>query len=154
MSATTTRHLIPALAPLYDKATPVFETLLRVVVGGFLVPHGAQKLFGAFGGYGLTGTAGFMESLGFAPGILFAALVGGVEFFGGILLAIGLLTRPAAVAATIVLAVAAISVHLSKGFFMQTGGIEFSALWTFAAAYFAFRGAGPYSVDAKIGREI
>ena len=148
------RPIIPALAPLYDKATPIFETLLRVVVGGFLIPHGAQKLFGAFGGYGIEGTGKFMESLGFAPGFLFAGLVGGVEFFGGILLAIGLLTRPVAVAVTIVLAVAALSVHLSKGFFAGQGGIEFAALWTFAAAYFAFRGAGPYSVDAKIGREF
>jgi uncharacterized membrane protein YphA (DoxX/SURF4 family) len=62
------------------------------------------------------------------------------------MLAVGLLTRP-------MLAVA-ISLHLPKGFFAGGGGVEFTARWTVALAYFAFQGAGPYSVDAKIGREV
>lgn len=149
-----TRYYIPALASVYAGFTPLAEALLRVVVGGFLVPHGAQKLFGAFGGYGLAGTGGFMESLGFTPGVLFAFLVGFVEFVGGIAIAIGFLTRPFALAATGVLLVAAVSVHLANGFFNQAGGWEFAGLWTIAALYFAVRGGGRYSVDAKLGREF
>mgnify|MGYP006430465649 CR=1 FL=1 len=74
---------------------------LRFGLGIVMAAHGSQKLFGSFGGYGLQGTAGFFEnSLGMKPGILFAALAGGTEFFGGLLLIIGLATRPAAARST------------------------------------------------------
>ena len=150
-SPSSSRLAIPALGGIYASA-PFFEALLRFVVGAFLVPHGAQKLFGAFGGYGIGGTAGFMESLGFTPGVLFAVLVGAVEFFGGILIAIGFLTRPAALAAAIMLFVAALSVHW--GAFFAPEGIEYPVLWAVAALFFAVKGASAYSVDAALGKEI
>ena len=75
-------------------------TVLRIFVGVIFAAHGAQKLFGMFGGYGLAGTAQYMESLGLAPGQLMAILAGGTEFFGGLALIIGLLVRPAALGLT------------------------------------------------------
>jgi putative oxidoreductase len=80
--------------------------VLRVPVGIIFAAHGAQKLFGWFGGYGLTGTAGWLESIGLAPGLLMALLAGGAEFFGGLALILGLLTRPAAFALSIAMLVA------------------------------------------------
>ena len=70
---------------------------VRLGAGVIFAAHGAQKLFGWFGGYGLEGTAGWMESIGLAPGTLMAALAGGAEFFGGLLLIAGFLVRPSAV---------------------------------------------------------
>lgn len=153
MSDTSSQKLIiPALGGLYAGGTPLFEAVLRAVVGLWMVPHGAQKLFGMFGGGGISGTAGFFSQIGLEPAVLMAVLAGGTEFFGGILLAIGLLTRPAAVAICILLLVAIFSVHIGNGFFMQTGGFEYASLWFFAALYFVFRGGNRYSVDAKLGR--
>ncbi|SHE76559.1 putative oxidoreductase [Kaistia soli DSM 19436] len=144
--------IVPALGGLYSRATPVFEALLRVAVGLWMVPHGAQKLFGLFGGGGISGTAGFFSQIGLEPAVPLVILAGLGEFVGGLLLAIGLFTRPAAVATTIVLAVAVMSVHIGNGFFAQAGGFEYPALWFFASLYFVFRGANQYSVDAKLGR--
>ena len=145
---------VPALDGLYARATPIFETVLRVVVGGFLMPHGAQKLFGLFGGYGIEGTAGFFAQIGLQPAVPLAILAGLGEFVGGFFLAIGFLTRPAAIVTSFLLAVAIFSVHIGKGFFMADGGFEYAALWFFATLYFVFRGGNEYSVDAKIGRSF
>lgn len=148
-------RLIPAAAGLTDALSPFVEPGLRVVTGLFLMPHGAQKLFGWFGGPGLGGTAGYFGSkLGLEPGILFAGLAGGVEFFGGLLIVLGLLTRPAAAAATVLLLVATIKVHLPAGFFIFNGGYEYALMWACLVAAFAIRGGGHYSLDAKIGREF
>ena len=73
--------------------------ILRVPVGLILAAHGAQKLFGWFGGNGLVGTAQWLSSMGMEPGLLMAVLAGGAEFFGGLALVLGLMTRPAALAA-------------------------------------------------------
>ncbi|WP_029075828.1 DoxX family protein [Kaistia adipata] len=152
MTDTTSEKLIvPAFGGVYA-ATPVFEALLRFVVGFWLVPHGAQKLFGLFGGGGISGTAGFFSQIGLEPAVLMATLAGAGEFFGGLLLAIGFLTRPAALVSAVILAVATLTVHLGNGFFMSNGGFEFASLWFFAALYFVFKGGNEYSVDAKLGR--
>ena len=98
---------------------------LRVVAGVIFAAHGAQKLFGWFGGYGLEGTAGWMASIGLEPGLLMAAMAGGAEFFGGLLLIVGLLVRPAALILAITMAVAIVTVHLSNGLFMSNNGYEF-----------------------------
>ena len=77
--------IIPVLEPLYQKLAPFGAPLIRVSAGLMLMPHGAQKLFGWFGGYGLEGTAGFFAGdLGLEPGIFWAALVASTEFFGGL----------------------------------------------------------------------
>lgn len=151
---TTARPLIPALGPPYAALSGISEALLRVAAGAFLIPHGAQKLFGAFGGYGLEATGEFFATqLGFANGFLAALAAGSIEVFGGLLLALGLLTRPVAAAITVFLAVAA-TFHLGSGFFWSAGGWEYPALWALVALHFALRGGRRYSLDRLIGREI
>src|SRR5512146_1204069 len=106
---------------------------LRVPVGIILMAHGAQKLFGAFGGYGLEGTGKFMASLGLPAGYLMALLAGSAEFFGGMALLIGLLVRPAAAVVGFTMLVAIFSVHISHGLFMSNNGYEY-ALSLFAVS--------------------
>jgi len=88
---------------------------LRIPVGIIFVAHGAQKLFGAFGGYGLEGTGQFMDSIGLNPGYMMALLAGSAEFFGGLALLFGLLVRPAAATLAFAMVVAILAVHIDKG---------------------------------------
>ncbi|MEL6479452.1 MAG: DoxX family protein [Pseudomonadota bacterium] len=153
-TTTENTQVIPALKPIYGALDQVAEAGLRVAAGLFLVPHGMQKLFGWFGGYGLEATGQFFETqLGFANGYLAALAAGSVEVFAGLALALGLFTRVSALAVTVLLAVAA-SVHLGAGFFWTNGGWEYPALWAIVAALFVVKGGGRYSVDRAIGREI
>jgi putative oxidoreductase len=150
-----TRPLVPVLGRLEQALSPFAEPLLRLIAGLMLVPHGAQKLFGWFGGYGLEGTGQFFASkLGLEPGILMAGLAGSVEFFAGLALAIGLLTRPAAGAVAFMMVVAIATAHWNAGFFNTNGGYEFALLWGVVAAFYVVRGGGRYSIDRLIGREI
>ncbi len=123
---------------------------LRLPVGIIFVAHGAQKLFGAFGGYGLEGTSQFMASVGLTPGYLMATLAGGAEFFGGLALIAGLLVRPAAVALAFAMAVAIFAVHLDKGLFMANNGYEFGLALFAATVSLLFSGAGKLSADHLI----
>ncbi|MFT5924801.1 MAG: putative oxidoreductase [Paraglaciecola sp.] len=120
---------------------------VRVGAGVIFTAHGAQKLFGWFGGYGLEGTAGWMESIGLAPGTLMAALAGGAEFFGGLLLIAGLLVRPAAVVLAITMLVAIVTVHFQNGLFMSNNGYEFGLALLVISMGLALRGAGSLSID-------
>jgi putative oxidoreductase len=125
--------------------------ILRLVVGLTLAAHGAQKLLGWFGGYGIAGTGQFMEQLGFRPGRLHAAQAGLAELLGGLFLAAGFLT-PAAVAALVaVMWVAAVSVHVKKGFFAHNGGYEYTLVLGGAALGLAFTGPGALSLDQALG---
>ena len=147
--------IVPALKPLYAKLSQLSYPLIRAATGLMLMPHGAQKLFGWFGGYGLEGTGGFFsQSLGLEPGLFWAALVGGVEFFGGLLLVLGLLTRPAALAVATLMAVAVLKVHLPNGFFWTSGGYEYPLLWGLIALAIAFKGGAELSLDRALGREF
>jgi len=84
-SSASTRLIVPALKPLYDSLSGVSYPMIRFFTGLVLMPHGAQKLFGWFGGNGLEATAGFFaQNLGLTPGIFWAGLVGATEFFGGV----------------------------------------------------------------------
>ena len=151
----STRLIVPALQPLYGSLSRISYPMIRFFTGLILMPHGAQKLFGWFGGGGLEGTGGFFaQNLGLEPGIFWAGLVGATEFFGGLFLAIGFLTRPAAVGIAILMAYAAFLVHLPNGFFWNKGGYEYPLLWGLIALAIAFRGGGEMSVDRKIGREF
>ncbi len=125
--------------------------LLRIVVGLVMAAHGAQKLFGWFGGYGIAGTAGFFEQLGFRPGRPFATAAALAEFFGGLLIALGLLgpVGPAAVLATMI--VAGVSAHWRKGLFAQNGGYELALLYAIVSVLLALTGPGAYSIDAATG---
>jgi len=128
--------------------------VLRLAVGLTMAAHGGQKLFGWFGGYGIAGTGGFMESLGFRPGKVHATLAGLAEFGGGLLVALGLLT-PVGSALLIMVMVAAIgSVHLPKGFWVSDGGFEYNLMILCASAALAFTGPGGYSLDAVQGLEL
>src|SRR5206468_3272911 len=122
--------------------------ILRLVVGLTQAEHGAQKLFGWFGGYGLTGTGGFLEQLGFVPGRRAALFAGLAETGAGLLLALGLATPVAAAVALSVMVVASVSAHAPKGFFVHNGGYEYTLILGIAALSLAFTGPGPLSLDA------
>ena len=125
--------------------------ILRVVIGFLMAAHGSQKLFGWFGGYGIAGTGGFFEGLGFRPGRLFAALAGAGEFIGGVLVAVGFLGPVGPALMLSVMIVAAISVHWENGLFAASNGIEVPLLYAAAATTMALTGPGAYSVDALLG---
>jgi putative oxidoreductase len=125
--------------------------LLRVPVGLLMAAHGAQKLFGWFGGYGLAGTSGFFETIGFRPGRLFATLASGAEFLGGLLIATGLAGPIGPALLVSVMIVAAMSVHLPNGVFAQNNGIEVPLLYGVAGAALALTGPGRFSLDTLMG---
>ena len=127
--------------------------ILRVPLGLVLAAHGSQKLFGWFGGYGLEGTAGWMESVGFAPGLLMAFLAGSAEFFGGLLLALGLLTRPAAAVAAFTMLMA-MTVHLDNGLFVSNNGYEFALMLFAASLALVFLGGGSLSADRRLVERV
>jgi putative oxidoreductase len=125
--------------------------LARVVLGTLMAAHGSQKLWGWFGGHGLSGTGGFFEALGFRPGRAFAALAGATEVVGGLLLALGLLGPIGPALIVSVMVVAAASVHWQHGVFATTNGVEVPLLYATGAAALALTGAGEYSVDSVLG---
>ncbi|MFK0312499.1 DoxX family protein [Pseudomonas sp. NPDC090233] len=127
-------------------------SVIRILVGIIFMAHGAQKLFGLFGGYGLEGTGQWMESIGLAPGYLMALLSGSAEFFGGLALVIGLLARPAALALTVTLVVAIFSVHIGNGLFMSNNGYEFALALMAGTLAVLIEGAGRFSLDRLIAR--
>ena len=124
--------------------------LARLVIGPMMAAHGAQKLFGWFGGYGLTGTAGFFEGLGFRPGRLFAATAATTEIVSGVLVALGLLGPIGPALMVSVMVVAALTVHWPN-VFSQSNGIEVPLLYATAASSLALTGYGAYSLDAALG---
>ena len=142
------------MKPVYARLVPFSHTALRITTGALLMPHGAQKLFGWFGGYGLEATGQFFEqSLGYSNGYLAAMAAGSVEFFGGLLLITGLFTRVGA-AAVVFLLFMALPVHLANGFFWTDGGIEYLLMWMVLAMICWVRGGGEFSLDRLIGREF
>ena len=114
--------------------------IIRVFFGLAIAGHGAQKLFGWFGGYGIKKTGGFFEALGFRPGAAFATAAGLSEMGGGLLLTVGLFTPFGAAAVLSAMLVAMVSVHLKNGFFATGNGIELPFLYAVAALGIAFNG--------------
>jgi putative oxidoreductase len=127
---------------------------LRVPVGIILAAHGAQKLFGWFGGYGLEGTGQWMASIGLEPGYLMALLAGSAEFYGGLALVLGLLTRPAAVVSAFTMLVAIFSVHFEHGLFLTNNGYEYALALFAAVVALTIQGAGSFSVDNAIAKNV
>lgn len=126
---------------------------LRLGAGTILAAHGAQKLFGWFGGYGLAGTGGFFESqLGMSPGVFWAFNAGAAEFFGGLMLLAGALTRVGAALNVGTMAVAVFMVQ-RNGFFADQGGLEFPLLLLAASATLLIAGGGGLSIDRALTRQ-
>jgi putative oxidoreductase len=123
----------------------------RLVLGVLMAAHGSQKLFGWFGGYGVNGTAGFFEALGFRPGRLFVVTAAAAEILGGLLLAAGFLSPVASGAIVAVMIVAGFSVHWTHGLFATTNGIEVPLLYGTGAVALALTGPGAYSIDTLAG---
>lgn len=137
-----------------DAGTDWSPLALRLPLGAIFVAHGAQKLFGSFGGYGLEGTGQFMESIGLSPGILMAAAAGSAEFFGGLLLIAGLLVRPSALVLAVTMIVAILTVHISNGLFMANNGYEFGLALLAGTVALIVSGAGRLSLDEVLGRKL
>ncbi len=127
---------------------------LRLPISIIFMAHGSQKLFGWFGGYGLQGTGQWMASIGIEPGVLMAFLAGSGEFFGGLLLLIGLLTRPAAVVTAFTMVVAILSVHIGNGLFLSNNGYEFGLALLAATVSLAISGAGKLSIDEILSKSF
>ena len=123
----------------------------RLVFGLLMIGHGTQKLFGWFGGYGLAGTGGFFESLGFRPGRAFAAAASVTEITGGLLLLLGFLGPVGPALIISVMIVAGVSVHWKNGIFASSNGIELPLLNAAGALALALTGPGLFSLDALLG---
>ncbi|GIU07809.1 DoxX family protein [Shewanella glacialipiscicola] len=137
------------------KSAPSFAPLaLRIPIGIILIAHGSQKLFGWFGGYGLEGTGQWMTSIGLTPGYLMALMAGSSEFFGGLLLLLGLLTRPTALVLSFTMVIAIFSVHIGNGLFLANNGYEFGLALLAATASLAVSGAGKLSLDNLLASRI
>ncbi|CAG8998176.1 MAG: Putative oxidoreductase MhqP [Candidatus Celerinatantimonas neptuna] len=134
----------PAIAPL----------LLRIPVGIIFIGHGSQKLFGWFGGYGLEGTAHWMASIGLTPGIVMATLSGSAEFFGGLCIFLGLLTRPAAAVVCFTMLVAIFSVHISHGLFLAHHGFEYALALAAVCASLVASGSGHCGIDKILSKRV
>ena len=152
--ASQAKFYVPVLGRIYDATAEYAVPLLRIALGGILIPHGMQKLFGTFGGMGLTANAALFDRLGYHPGMFWGTLVGLTELVGGILLVLGLFTRAAALAVVIFMLNAVYFTSKSGGFFWTNRGSEFSILILAAAVFFLIRGGGEWSLDRKLGREV
>ena len=128
--------------------------VLRVVVGALFVGHGAQKLFGLFGGYGVSGTAGFFDQIGLRPARLHAVASGIAEVAGGVLLALGLVTPLAAVLVTAVMTAAVLTVHLRNGLWASANGYEYNLVVVAVVFALAAVGAGDWSLDNALGLDV
>ena len=127
---------------------------MRLSAGAIFAAHGAQKLFGSFGGGGLEGTAQWMASIGLQPGYLLALAAGSAEFFGGIALLLGLLTRPAALALAMTMLGAVITVHLPNCLFMCNNGYEFGLALLAITGALVLNGGGKLSLDSMLSARL
>ena len=132
-----------------------FATLaLRLPIGIIFMAHGSQKLFGWFGGYGLEGTGQWMASLGMEPGYLMALMAGSGEFFGGLFLLLGLLTRGAALVTAFTMLIAIVTVHISNGLFLANNGYEYALALMAASVSLLISGSGKVALDNALARKI
>jgi putative oxidoreductase len=143
----TSRLIFPQLAGVYRTFAPFTELLIRLAAGLSLVPHGYPKLLNP------AGAAAFLSKSGYEPGMLWAILLGLTETVGGLLLAVGFLTRLACVPILIFL-VAAVMYHSQFGFLWNNLGFEYPLFWAIVVFHFLINGGGRYSVDAALGREV
>ena len=153
MAAEHPKRIVGFVGPIYDALEGVSYPLMRIVTGALLLPHGSQKLFGLFGG-DINQTAAFFSKVGIEPALPLAYATGCVEFFGGLLLVLGLLTRIAAASVVTIMLVAIFSVHLAKGYFWTSLGFEYPLMWALFALAIFIHGGGRFSLDRMIGYEF
>ena len=148
-----------ALLPLFKTDAAVSSLVLRLTLGAVFLPHGLQKVFGCFGGYGFSATMGFFTGTMHIPA-LFAFLAIMAEFAGALGLILGLFTRVAAFGIASVMAVAIATVHFANGFFMNWGGkqpgegFEYHLLAIGIAVALMIRGGGLWSVDRAVAKKL
>ena len=128
--------------------------IIRLVTGGLLAGHGAQKLFGMFGGYGLQGTAGWLESIGLKPGQVWAIMAGGGEFKGGLLTVLGLGGPIGPILTLSAMVMAAAKGHWGKPIWVTSGGAELPLTYGTVAVALALTGPGAYSLDNLLGLRV
>ena len=145
------RLIIPGLEGLYRRLAPLGYALVRVATGVLIVPGGYEKMF--HGGVYRIATNNVVK-VGVEPAIFCAWLTAGTEFFGTILLAIGLWTRPAAFALVILLAAITFRIRWEAGYFWKATGWEVTLLLCLVCLAYLFGGGGRYSLDRRIGREF
>ena len=138
---------LPQLDLIQSRLQLLAYPLVRAVTGVFLMPHGAQKLFG-FAGGSIVETATIFAKFGLQPALPLAYLVGCTEFFGGLCILLGVFTRPAALAAALLLAVATFLVAFPLGWFWAGRGMEYPLMWMLLCLAVALNGSGPLSIDA------
>ncbi|MGA3305673.1 MAG: DoxX family protein [Stellaceae bacterium] len=144
----TPKPIIPICAAIYRPFAPLSYAFIRFCTGAIFVPHGIQKLSG-----GATADK-FVVALGLAKPAPWAVTMGMIELAGGIMLALGLLTRPAALLLAIELLVMIFAVHIHNGFAWNSGGIQYPVMLLALCIAALFRGGGRYSLDRLIGREF
>ena len=154
MASQIERLYIPALDGMYESLSPYAELLLRGGLGAILVVHGLQKFLAWFGGAGIERTAALLEKFGYPAPLGITYLVACVELFGGALLVIGLFVRPVAFAMVIFMLFAVHYTATVSGFIWFRGGCEYSLAILFISFFYLIHGAGPFSLDRKIGREF
>jgi putative oxidoreductase len=154
MTLNKSRLHVPALGGLYESLWDWAWLALRLVAGLLLVAHGLWK-FGYVGGPGLTGVAGFFDKVGYSPGSFWAPTLATFEVIGGLLLAVGLFTRPVALIGLIQMLLV-VSFHWRFGFWhnAQGAGIEYPLMWAVLMLFFFIRGGGPMSLDSRMGKEV
>jgi putative oxidoreductase len=122
--------------------------IIRLVIGVLFVGHGAQKLFGSFGGHGLKGTGGWFESIGMKPGVTMALFAGLAELIGGILFTLGLLTPLAGIMIAGTMVMAIVKVHGANGLWATSNGYEYNLTLLAVAIGIALIGPGQYALDS------
>lgn len=142
---------------LFQVSNQRADFIIRLALGLMFFAHGAQKLLGWFGGYGWAGSMGFYtQTLGLPSSLAALAIL--MEFFGGLALILGLLTRPAALGLAVSMLVAIVKVHLANGFFLDlqgpADGMEYAFILLFVSLYFVVRGAGQISLDKLIYKQL
>jgi putative oxidoreductase len=152
--------ILPQLGAFYQALAPAAETLIRIVVGLALVPHGLRFCFGWFPNSGspilsLDLLEASLERSGYRPGRFWAYAITVTELAGGPMLALGLLTRPVALAIFIFQLNAVIEHARFHGYFWNRLGLEYSMIWAAATLFFVVHGGGPYALDSwLLGHEF
>ena len=152
-SLNKSQSVAPVPGGVYLVPDAISWPLIRIATGLFFVPHGMQTLFGFWDG-GLNRTAAEFARSGLEPAMFWATYIGSLEFFGGLLIAGGFLTRPLAILLLGFMAVAAFYVHVEIGWFWRGGGAEVPLYLMVICLAVLIRGGGPMSLDRVLGREF